>query len=291
MDSLRDQAFHAGMTNNTPHNTVLVLGATGKTGRRVVERLEARGVPTRAGSRSANPRFDWEDRNTWAPVLEGVGAAYIAYYPDVAVPGAADVVGAFAEQAVASGVERIVMLSGRGEEGAERGEQLVQAAAPGATIVRATWFSQNFSEAFFAEGIEAGELALPAADVKEPFVDADDIADVAVAALTEEGHAGQVYELTGPRLLSFDEAVAEIAEATGRDLSFQKVPADAYAAVLREQGEPEEVVWLVSYLFSEVLDGRNERLADGVQRALGRPPRDFRDYARDAAVAGAWTAS
>lgn len=291
MDSLTDTEFHEDMNNNSPHNTTLVLGATGKTGRRVKQRLEARGLPVRAGSRSADPPFDWEKRDTWAPVLQGVGAVYIAYYPDVAVPGAPDTVGAFAELAVANGVDRLVLLSGRGEEEAERAERLVQATAPEATVVRATWFSQNFSESFFAPGIQAGELALPAGDVREPFVDVEDIADVAVAALTEDGHAGQSYELTGPRLLSFEEAVAEIAEATGREIRFQRVPVDAYAAVLREQGEDEDVVWLITYLFSEVLDGRNERLADGVQRALGREPRDFRDYARAAAATGVWNAT
>jgi uncharacterized protein YbjT (DUF2867 family) len=290
MDSLTSAAFHGGMNNNTPHKPTLVLGATGKTGRRIVERLEARGLPTRAGSRSADPPFDWNDRGTWAPVLQGVGAVYISYYPDVAVPGAPDTVGAFAELAVANGVERVVLLSGRGEEEAERAERLVQTAVPSATVVRATWFSQNFSENYFVEGIQAGELALPTGDVSEPFVDADDIADVAVAALTEEGHAGQVYELTGPRLLTFEQAVAEIAEATGREIRYQRVPVDAYAAVLRQQGQPDDVVWLVTYLFREVLDGRNERLADGVQRALGREPRDFRAYVRATAATGVWDA-
>jgi uncharacterized protein YbjT (DUF2867 family) len=276
------------MNTNTPHNTVLVLGATGKTGRRIVDRLEARGVPVRAGSRSADPPFDWQDRTTWAPVLDGAAGAYISYYPDVAIPGAADVVGAFAEQAAATGVERIVLISGRGEEEAERAEKLVQAAAPDATIVRAAFFSQNFSENFWLDGIQAGELVLPSVGHPEPFVDADDIADVAVAALTENGHAGKVYELTGPRLLTFEQAVAEIAQATGREIRFQQVPVDAYADVLKEQVDDEEIVWLITYLFREVLDGRNARVADGVQRALGREPRDFREYARDAAATGVW---
>jgi uncharacterized protein YbjT (DUF2867 family) len=288
MESLTPKAFHGGMNNNTPHNTILVTGATGKTGRRVMERLEARGVPTRAGSRSADPRFDWEDRNTWAPVLDGVGAVYIAYYPDVAVPGAPDVVGAFTEMALANGVERVVLLAGRGEEEADRAERVVQALTPDATIIRPTWFNQNFSENFWVEGIQAGELALPSGDVGEPFVDTDDIADVAVAALTEDGHAGQTYELTGPRLLTFEQAVAEISEATGREIRFQQVPLDDYAAMLKEQVDDDDIVWLVTYLFSEVLDGRNAHLADGVQRALGREPRDFRDYAREAAATGVW---
>jgi uncharacterized protein YbjT (DUF2867 family) len=277
------------MTDRTQTSTTtLVLGASGKTGRRILERLADRGIPTRAGSRSGEPPFDWEDRSTWAPALAGVRTVYISYFPDLAVPGAADTVGAFAELAVAHGVGRLVLLSGRGEEEAQRAERLVQAAGADWTIVRSTWFSQNFSEGYMVDGILAGELALPVTDVREPFVDADDIADVAVAALTEDGHAGQVYELTGPRPLTFAEAVAEIAEASGRDVRFVPISMDEFTASLAEQDVPGDFVWLLTYLFTEVLDGRNEQPADGVQRALGRAPRDFRDYAREAAATGVW---
>ena len=208
------------MTNHMHenHKTTLVLGGTGKTGRRVVERLAARGVPTRVGSRSGEPPFDWEDRATWAPALRGVGAAYVSYYPDLAVPSAPAAVGDLAALAVELGVRRLVLLSGRGEEEAQRAERILQEAGADWTIVRCSWFSQNFSENFMLDGVLDGVLALPVGDVREPFVDAEDIADVAVAALTEPGHAGQLYELTGPRLLTFAEAVAEIADASGRDV-------------------------------------------------------------------------
>src|SRR5215211_1116882 len=212
------------MTDRTPtRTTTLVLGATGKTGRRILERLAERGVPTRAGSRSVEPPFDWEDRATWAPALAGVGTVYISYFPDLAVPGAADTVGAFAELAVASGTRRLVLLSGRGEEEAQRAERIVQASGADWTIVRCSWFDQNFSESHFLEPLLAGELALPADGVGEPFVDADDIADVAAAALTQDGHVGKLYELTGPRLLTFAEAVHEIATATGRDIRYVRI--------------------------------------------------------------------
>jgi uncharacterized protein YbjT (DUF2867 family) len=259
---------------------MLILGATGKTGRRVLDRLADRGVPTRAGSRSADPSFDWNDRSTWAPALEGVGGVYISYYPDLAIPGAADTVGAFAELAAG---RRLVLLSGRGEEEAQRTEELVLAAGPEATVVRASWFSQNFSESYMADGVLEGVVALPVDGTPEPFVDAGDIADVAVAALTEPGHAGQVYEVTGPRLLTFEAAVREIAEATGRDVRLQRVPLDEYVAAV-----PPDLLWLLRYLFTEVLDGRNAQVTDGVQRALGRPPRDFADFAREAAAGGVW---
>ena len=187
------------MTRQEP---TLVLGSTGKTGRRVFERLAARGVATRVGARSGEPPFDWDDRDTWAPVLEGVGSVYVQHYLD-ALPGAAEILGSFAELAVANGVSRLVHLSGRGEAEAERAEQAVQDTGAEVTTLRSTWFSQNFSESYFLDGLLAGELALPAANTPEPFVDADDIADVAVAALTDDSHVGEVYELTGPRLLTF----------------------------------------------------------------------------------------
>jgi uncharacterized protein YbjT (DUF2867 family) len=268
--------------------TTLVVGGTGKTGRRVVERLEARGLPVRVGSRSGEPPFDWEDEATWAPALRDVGAVYVTYYPDLAAPGAANAVRSFAELAVESGVWRLVLLSGRGEEEARRAELAVQGVDAEWTIVRSSFFSQNFSESFFLEPILGGELALPVDGVAEPFVDAEDIADVAVAALTEDGHAGQLYELTGPRLLTFAEAVEEISLASGREIRYVPVSVEQFASALSRDRVPSEVVELLTYLFTEVLDGRNARLTDGVRRALGRKPRDFADYAREAAATGVW---
>ena len=276
------------MTNGTDIKETLVLGGTGKTGRRVVERLAARRIPTRVGSRSGRPPFDWKDRSTWAPVLEGVGSAYVSYYPDLAVPGAPETVGTFAELAVESGVRRLVLVAGRGEPETEQAEDAVRESGADLTIVRSTWFAQNFSEDYWREGILNGELALPVGDVSEPFVDADDIADVAVAALTDDRHIGEVYTLTGPRLLTFAEAVEEISRATGREIGYVRLSIDEFAAAAAAQDVPPEFVELLTYLFSEVLDGRNAHVADGVQRALGREPRDFRDYAREAAATGVW---
>ena len=219
-----------------------------------------------------------------------MGSAYISYYPDLAVPGAVDVVGSFANLAVKEGVPRLVLLAGRGEEESERAEQAVRDSGADLTIVRSTWFMQNFSEDYMIEHVLAGAIALPAGDTPEPFVDADDIADVAVAALTDDKHVGQLYELTGPRLLTFAEAADEISNATGRDIRYVPVSLEEHAAVAAEQGVPADVIELLTYLFSEVLDGRNAHVTDGVQRALGREPRDFRDFARDAAATGVWNA-
>ncbi len=207
--------------------------------------------------------------------MQGVGAVYISYYPDLAVPGAAEAVSAFIDLAVENGVRRLVLLSGRGEHEAQVAERALMDSGADWTILRCSWFNQNFSESFMADLVLAGEIALPAGSVGEPFVDADDIADAAVAAFTDDRHVGQLYELTGPRLLTFADAAAEIAAATGREIDFVPVSHERYAGMLAEQQAPEDIAWLVTYLFREVLDGRNAYLTDGVQRALGRPPRDF----------------
>ncbi|SEB80295.1 Uncharacterized conserved protein YbjT, contains NAD(P)-binding and DUF2867 domains [Nitratireductor aquibiodomus] len=267
---------------------VLVTGGTGKTGRRLAERLKNAGVPVRIGSRGAAIPFDWENPSTWGAALDGVEAAYVAYYPDLAVPGAAETVEAFARLAVKMGVTRLVLLSGRGEESAERAEELFRQSGAEWTILRADWFFQNFSEAFFLDAIRAGELALPVGDVREPFVDADDIADVAFAALTEKGHERKLYTLTGPRLISFPEMVREIGAACGRDIRFTRIPVDAFVEGARNEGLDEPLVDLMRELFTEVLDGRNESLADGVEQALGRPPVDFSDYVRRTVATGVW---
>lgn len=267
---------------------VLVLGGTGKTGQRVAKRLQALNVPVRIGSRSADPAFDWEKETTWAPVLQDIYAVYIAYQPDLAVPGAVEVIQRFVDKAVASGVQHLVLLSGRGEPEAELCEQIVQQSGVAWTILRASFFAQNFSEGLLLDSVLSGEIVLPIDDVSEPFVDVDDIADVAVVALTENGHAGQVYELSGPRLLTFAEATTEIAQATGRSIDYVQIPMEAYTQALHDMGMPQDEIWLIEYLFRTVLDGRNETLCNGVQRALGREPRDFASYARQVADTGVW---
>jgi uncharacterized protein YbjT (DUF2867 family) len=265
----------------------VVLGASGTTGRRVYERLAARGGRVRAAGRSGVPRFDWDDAATWPAALRGAGAAFVLH-PELALPGAANAVRGFATMAVASGTRRLVLLSRRGEEGSALCEQALRESGADWTVVRAAWLSQDFSEGRLWSAVMSGEVALPVPQVGEPFVDAGDVADVAVAALTEDRHRGRVYEVTGPRLLTFAEAVEEIADATGREIRFERVTMQEYGARLAALREPMVRASLLRYLFAEVLDGRNACLADGVQRALGREPRDFADFAREAAAAGAW---
>ncbi|HTE62535.1 MAG TPA: NmrA family NAD(P)-binding protein [Solirubrobacteraceae bacterium] len=269
----------------------LVLGGTGKTGRRVVERLRARQLPVRVGSRAGEPPFDWEDRATWAPALDGVGSVYLTYYPDLAVPGAVEATREFAELALSKGVSRLALLSGRGEPEAERAERAVRETGAELTILRSTWFMQNFNEDYMLEHVLSGEIRLPAGDTPTPFLDADDVADVAVAALTDDRHVGQLYELTGPQSLTMAEAAAEIAEAAGREVRYVPVSLEQHAAEAAEHGVPPEFVEVLTYLFAEVVDGRNADTTDGVRLALGREPRSFAQYAREAAASGAWSAS
>lgn len=267
--------------------TTLILGGRGKTGRRVAERLRARGVPLRLASRSGLPRFDWDDPNTWTPVLEGVETVYIAYPPDLASITAAAHLRAMTTQAMASGVRKLVLLSGRGEPQVYPSERVVRESGAAFTIVRCSWFAQNFSEGDLLDSIRKGELAFPGGNVAEPFIDLEDVADVAVAALTDAAHDGKIYELSGPRLLTFGEAVEEIGKALGRPVRYVAVSAEQYAKQL-EGFVPTEVAAFLKELFEFLLDGHNAYLSDGVQQALGRKPRDFRDFVRRAAAAGAW---
>ncbi|MDJ1184758.1 NAD(P)H-binding protein [Roseofilum casamattae] len=276
--------------NNTQSTKelTLVLGATGKTGRRIVAGLNAKGVPTRSGSRSATPAFDWHHEAGWDACLKDVKAVYINYAPDLAMPGATDAIQSFINRAKSHGVRRFVLLSGRGEAEAQACERIVQESEVDWTIVRASWFNQNFSEGAFLDMVMGGQITLPAGNIPEPFVDVDDIAEVAVAALTEPGHAGEVYEVTGPRLMTFADIARELSNAIGREIAYVSVPHDAFVAGVKESGAPKEVVWMLDYLFTTVLDGRNAHLTDGVQRALGRDPKDFADYAKEVAATGLW---
>ncbi|MEU0525940.1 NmrA family NAD(P)-binding protein [Streptomyces niveus] len=264
--------------------TTLVTGGTGKTGRRVAARLTERGLPVRVASRGSAIPFVWEEPDTWDDALDDVGAVYLSYYPDLAFPGAAETVGAFAERAVARGVRRLVLLSGRGEEGALISEGKVRSSGADVTVVRASWFNQNFDEGFFLEPVLAGELALPTGDAVEPFVDVDDVADVAVAALTDDRHIGRTYELSGPRLIGFAEIAAELSRASGREIVYAPVTLEEYRDFLLSVGAPGDF----ADLFELINDGRNAHLVHGVEEALGRRPKDFSDFAADVARTGVW---
>lgn len=268
----------------------LVVGGAGKTGRRVAERLWDAGGSVRLGHRGGEPRFDWNDASTWAGALAGASAAYVTYHPDLLLPEAADRVGAFARAAVAARVRRLVLLSGRGEDGAVRAEDALKVPGVDWTVIRASWFMQNFNEGAFAPALADGALALPVGDVGEPFIDVEDIADVVLNVLGDEAHIGRTLELTGPRLLGFGEAVAEIAAAADRPIAYRQVTLDAFLAALARDGVDAQTRSLMAELFSTLFDGRNAATTDGVETVLGRPARDFAEFAAETARTGPWGA-
>lgn len=273
-------------------NTVLVLGATGKSGRRVAARLRLRGVTVRAASRSSATPFDWSDPAGWDAALKGVDAVYVVP-PNVPGP-----VHEFVERAQAAGVERLVLLSGQGADtwgdstfgrDMRSAEDAVRGSALEWTVVRASNFDQNFDEELWHAPLVAGELALPAGDVPEPFVDLEDVADVAAAVLTEPGrHAGRIHELTGPRALTFAEAVEVISRASGLPMTYRQISPAEYAADLVGQGLDTDVARDLAEMYVIMERGVIAETTDGVADVLGRPPRAFEDYALRTAASGAW---
>ncbi|MEO0912628.1 MAG: NAD(P)H-binding protein, partial [Pseudomonadota bacterium] len=264
-----------------------VVGATGKTGARVAARLEAKGLAVRHGTRRAAIPFDWEAPETWAPALEGVTKAYVTYFPDLAFPGAVEKVAAFCATAKQAGLKHIVLLSGRGEQHARQGEEAVRNSGIDYTLVRSSWFAQNFSEGYLRDPILAGVLPMPGGMIREPIIDVADISDVVVAALTESGHEGALYEVTGPRLMSFADMAETLSQAIGRPIRHIPISFEDFHANVAQSGG-EFVADVFTAIARETLDGRNAHLCDGVERALGRPPRDFAEYAAKAAKSGAW---
>ncbi len=273
---------------NTP---ILIIGKTAKTGLRVDQRLQAMGFATRGVSRSTSPAFDWEDQSTWRGALAGTESAYVTFYPDLAIPSAEQTIRDFVDVAKEAGLRHLVLLSGRGEQGAERAEAVLANSGLDWNVVRASWFMQNFSEGFMIEGILNGELMLPAGDIVEPFIDIDDIADVAVAALTRAELRNRLFEVSGPRALTFADCATEISQAVGYPVKFTQISIESFLQALSDQGMPEEMLWLMKELFTVVFDGRNSVPTTGVEQALGRPATDFRDYISKVMTTGAWERS
>ncbi|MER6912021.1 NAD(P)H-binding protein [Streptomyces sp. NPDC000594] len=275
--------------------TVLVTSATGKTGRRVAALLTERGVPVRAGSRTPRSTdgaegvaFDWASPATWPGALRGVRAAQLSYYPDLSVPVAAEALKLFGTTAADAGVERLVLLSGRGEPGAVAAEEALRSSGVDLTVVRGAFFAQNFSEGLLRDAVRYGGIAFPAGDTPEPFVDTDDLAEMMVVALTEEGHRGRIYEATGPRLLTFTQAAGELSLAAGHAVRYIPVSGEEFGRVLTGSGLPaEDVAWLTE-LCVGLMDGHNAATTEDVRAVLGRPPRDFAEFARRAAASGVW---
>jgi len=270
-------------------HSILVIGGTGKTGRKVASKLTALGHNVRLGSRNASPKFDWDDYETWEEAMHGMDKVYITFQPDLAVPGALEAIENLTKKAKLCKVKKLVLLSGKGEREAELCEQVIIHSGIDFTIVRASWFNQNFSESFFLEPILEGFVALPQAEAKVPYVDTEDIADVVVEALLNEKHNGEIYQLTGPRLLTFKSAIQEISNAIDREIIFTPISLSAYTEAMKQQGVPSDFVWLIEYLFAEVLTNpSNSEITNDIQKVLGRKPIDFSEFIKETKVTGVW---
>jgi uncharacterized protein YbjT (DUF2867 family) len=273
----------------TSKEKILVIGAKGKTGRKVSERLTQLGHEVRLGSRSEKPSFDWQDAAAWPAALAGMDKVYITFQPDLAVPGASDAIEGLTKVALKSGTKKLVLLSGKGEREAELCEEALIRSGIRYTIVRASWFNQNFSEGFYLDPIITGDVSLPQADAQVPYVDTDDIADVVVASLLDDKHDGQIYELTGPRRLTFEDVLKEISKATGRDIKFTPISLPAYAKMMEEQNIPADYIWLINYLFDEVLGNeKNSAVTNDIEKVLGRKAKDFTEFVRETAATRVW---
>jgi len=251
-------------------NLTIITAPHSKTGKRVVNLFNKAGLAYRGASRTSEVPFDWTQPETWIDTLHSANAIYIVLPPDLAFSGLPEILKRFLKFCSAKRLKKIVLLSGRGEEEALKCEQLTLSCGIPATVVRASWFSQNFSEGMFQEEIQKGEIVVPVKEVKEPFVDAEDIAEVVFRALTETGHANKVYELTGPELLSFEDVAHRFSQQLGKPVKASYVPIDEYLAMLHQANIPIEEIEVIKFLYMELLDGRNERLAFGVEEALGR---------------------
>ncbi|MFY0631740.1 MAG: NmrA family NAD(P)-binding protein [Flavobacteriaceae bacterium] len=268
---------------------ILVIGGTGKTGLRVVEQLQNKGIEPRIGSRNSSPSFDWGNKNTWVDALNGIEKMYVTYYPDLAVPGAKEAIESLTYLAKELGVKKMVLLSGKGEIEAEACEKIVMDSGMDHTIVRASWFNQNWSESFFLEPILSGEVALPLSDVLIPFVDVNDIAEVAATVLLDDTYNGEIIEVTGPELITFKDIVNIISRTSNRKLNFYDITLEQYIDGMKQMQIPDDVVWLIEYLFSHVLTNpRNQLVGNDIEQVLGRKAKTFLEYAQETAETGIW---
>ncbi len=267
----------------------LIIGGTGKTGRKVVKSLQLLNQDVRIGSRSSNPVFDWGNPDTYEKALEGIDKVYITYQPDLAVPGAIQSIEKLIYVAKQKKVKKVVLLSGKGEKEAQLCEQVVIHSGLACTIVRASWFNQNFSEGFFLEPIKNGVVALPQVHAKVPYVDTDDIADVVVEALLHNEHNSKIYQLTGAGTLTFKEVILQIAAATHRNIEFIPISVDEYINTLKDHGIPDDFAWLIEYLFTEVLGNPDvSEITNDIEKVLKRKPKAFSEYVQETAATGIW---
>ena len=267
---------------------ILVTGGTGKTGRRVAKLLRQRGLAARVATRSPDTtdqvRFDWADAGTFADAIDGVRAIYM-----VAPTGAADPLDAmrpFIDQAIEAGVGRLVLLSSSmlEEGGPLMGgvHAYLKAEAPGWTVLRPSWFMQNFSEAQHIETIRAERRIYSATeDGRVPFIDAGDIAAVAVEALVDDGFSNGDLVLTGPETLSYDEVATMISASSGRPVTHHRLSLEALTMRFEGIGIPAGVAQALSGMDAAIANGAEDRITETVETVTGRKPKTFAEFVRE----------
>ncbi|MEV6148706.1 NAD(P)H-binding protein [Nonomuraea sp. NPDC052129] len=267
-------------------DTTLVIGATGTTGSRTAARLTAAGHRVKAASRHATPvpgaepvPFDWYDPGTHVAVLDGVDRVYLI--PPLGNPDPASVMLPFLRQARTAGVHRAVLLSSSAVPEGGPAVGMVHQAMPALfeqwAVLRPSWFMQNFTGTHIhALSIrEDGTIWTATGTGRVGFVDAEDIAAVAVHALTDEHAPNTDLVLTGPEALSYDDIATSITEVTGRPVVHRHLPyeqmRDRLAALM-----PLEFAAILAGMDRAIAEGAEDRVTDAVQHITGRPPRSFR---------------
>jgi len=274
------------------NNKVLVVGATGQVGREVVKALLELDEPVKAASHSGNEipetettTLDLVQPATWQSALQEVDRVFLLV-PAQDVTHANESVPPFVLGLKAAGVRKIVCLTGMTAERPgvplSAVETAVKQSGIGYTLLRPNWFNQNFAPGFYLGMIQhAGGVFLPAADAKTSFVDVRDIGAVAAVALTQEGHDGKEYTLTGPEALDHTEACVILSKAAGREISYTAISDDDLRAALREQGMPPEGIEELVRLYGIVREGSSAVVSNDIATVLGRPAITFEQYAED----------
>lgn len=269
--------------------TFLILGGTGKVGHRVARILGRDGHDVRAVGRSTPLRFDWRESQTWAPAVRDADGVFVVG------PGSATdwspLLATFLDTASAAGVRHAVLLSSRAVEflpdgNVARAEQALRAGRLPWTILRPTHFAQNFTEAMFIP--VDGHIVAPVGEGAEPFIDVEDIAEVAAHALANGAAIGETLELSGPSALTFEQAAHVLSEVTGRRLTFRDQSDADHTAALRAAGTPEDYIrWRLAML-SGIRRGDDAYLSDGVAHLLHRPATDLATWAHREATQAPW---
>jgi uncharacterized protein YbjT (DUF2867 family) len=269
--------------------TFLILGGTGKVGRRLTSALIEAGHNPRPASRHTAVRFDWADESTWPTALAGTDGLFI-----VGPGSATDWSPRLSRLLVAAktaGARHAVLLSARAVEflpggAVDRAEQALRDGPLPWTILRPAHFAQNFTEAMFAP--RDGLIAAPAGTGREPFIDAADIADVAAAVLGRDRYHGTTLDLSGPVAVGFAEAAAALAEAAGMPVRYEDDSDDDHVQRLRAAGTPEGYIEWRMAMLGGIRRGDDAYLSDGVQQVLGRPATSLTAWAAREVPAAAW---